>query len=160
MTDNVSRPINVADNVSETEKQYKFLTIALDPIIHRALKIMAIDEETTVGNIMGEAVATWMKWMRKAEYREQLKENKDAEEAALAKERLKKAEELLAYAQAKKKERRKKKAIKKHDAMMQARYPYLDWKRAKNLPNPPPRPYRKSTTGNVANHVSGTEKCP
>jgi len=147
----------MGDNVTETEKRYDNVTVPLDPVIYRAVKVMAMDEETSISNIMGEAIACWMKWMRKAEYREQLKENKDAEEAAIARERLKKAEELLAYAQEKKKERRKKKAEKKRDKKMQAAYPYLDWKRAKNLPNPPPRPYHRRqapATGNVANAVN------
>jgi hypothetical protein len=123
----------MADNVSGTEKRYQNITIAIDPVIHRAVKIMAINEETTISNIMGEAVSCWIKWMRKAELKEAKKEKADTEELALAKERLEEARRILAYAQAKKTERKRKKQAAKTDKIMQSRYPYLDWKRVKKL---------------------------
>jgi hypothetical protein len=167
MADNVTtegKNIKNADpyNVSGTEKRYQNITIAIDPVIHRAVKIMAINEETTISNIMGEAVSCWIKWMRKAELKEQALLKKDAESLAIAKERLRKAEELLAYAQAKKKEQRSKKAKtkreKKHDKKMQAAYPYLDWKRAKNLPGAPRNTRRKKSTSNVAESAFQTSQ--
>ncbi|MFA5346543.1 MAG: hypothetical protein WC294_00230 [Methanoregula sp.] len=155
MTDNVTaegKNIKNADpyNVSSTEKRYQNVTVPLDPRIHRALKIMSVDESSTISGLAGEAISCWIKWMRKAELREAVKENADKEKLKVANERMEEARKLLAYAQAKKDERKRKKREIKHDKMMQKRYPYLDWKRAKNLLPYSKRDHNVSKTDNVS----------
>ncbi len=76
MTDNVPDTTN---NVPETTKHsrpngtqywgqgdYANVTLHLDPKLIKYIKKMAIDQSVTIGVLVNEALATWVKWLAKA----------------------------------------------------------------------------------------------
>jgi hypothetical protein len=76
MTDNVPRITgNVpANHVPETTKlpkrywgegDYLNVCLHLDKGVHKRLKIMAIQQETTIMELVNEALVTWVKWLHK-----------------------------------------------------------------------------------------------
>ena len=94
MTNNVPETTEM-DNVPETTKyygqgKYDNVTFRFDPQLFRVIKIMAVKENTTIVSLVSEAVATWIKWLRKAEHQEAV-----LEEAEKTAEELKEATRIL-----------------------------------------------------------------
>lgn len=49
---------------------YYNVTLHIDPKVGKALKVMAIREEISVGKLVSEAVAAWLKWLARANMEE------------------------------------------------------------------------------------------
>jgi hypothetical protein len=107
MSNNVPDTIEATDNVPETAKRgrgrprktdnvsdtaepnayfgkgnYINVTLYVDQKIYKAMKIMAIDEETSLKRLINEALATWVKWL----YRAARDEAKTEDKAVLEKD--------------------------------------------------------------------------
>ena len=57
------------------EKELIVVNVRVDSRVVKILRRMAITQETSVQSLVSEALATWLKWMRKAEMKEQALEN-------------------------------------------------------------------------------------
>ena len=87
----------IINNVPETIKpkyygqgKYNNVTLRLDPQLFQSIKFMAVREHTTIVSLVSEAIATWIKWLRKAARQEAVME--EAEKTA---EELKEATKIL-----------------------------------------------------------------
>jgi hypothetical protein len=67
---------------------YYNVTLHLDPKIRKALQIMAIREETTLGKMASEAIMVYIKWMQKAELEETKVEDMEEKITQLAETKL------------------------------------------------------------------------
>lgn len=103
------RKISMSDQSMSDEKVS--VLVRLNPKVWMQIKLMAVKEECTIGDLASEAVATWFKWMAKADYEEAEESMKEVTEA-----QMKKAAELwkvvLANSQKHKLETRLQKALR------------------------------------------------
>jgi hypothetical protein len=61
-------------------KVYNNVTLHLDPVVHKILKQKARQQHESMGNIVNEAIMTWIKWMRHAELLEQKEQKRIIQE--------------------------------------------------------------------------------
>jgi hypothetical protein len=74
------RPKNAVAMKYWGQGAYYNCTMHLDPEVGKQLKIMAIQENTSMGRLVSEAVAVWIKWLRKAALEEaKLEDHAEAE---------------------------------------------------------------------------------
>ena len=91
MPDNVAKS-PITDNVAEKENglvkyggkkywgqgNYHNVTLHLNPSVWKAVRIMAVKEECYITDMVNEALATWLKWIKKAEEVEEEGEIREA----------------------------------------------------------------------------------
>lgn len=99
------RPRNAIPTKYYGEGGYYNITLHIDPKVGKALKIMAIREEISIGRLVSEAVAAWLKWLAKANVEEAKKQDRLDQLEDLEKE----LQEMIDVQSAYRKQERKKK---------------------------------------------------
>jgi hypothetical protein len=59
------------------------VTVRVNAQVWKSLKLMAVREKTSIGDLVGEALVSWMKWLAKASREELEGEAKEAKEKEL-----------------------------------------------------------------------------
>ena len=98
------------DNVQDTGNKYRErFTLDMDERVMRQLRILAFRDGVTLRSIVAEALATYLKWMKKAEFQDQAIERLEQ-----TKEELREADLLLkSIVRAQERAKRRKKRPKK-----------------------------------------------
>lgn len=101
------RPRNAIPTQYWGKDAYYNVTLHIDPKVGKALKVMAIREEISIGRLVSEAVAAWLKWLAKAN----VAEAKDQDKLDQLEELEKELQEMVTVQSEYRKQERKKKEL-------------------------------------------------
>lgn len=127
------RPRNAVPTKNYGEGGYYNITLHIDPKVGKALRVMAIREEISIGRLVSEAVAAWMKWLAKANVEEAKRQNRLDQLEDLEKE----LQEMVAVQSEYRKQEREKKELSREqkEKYRKALIKYKGWR--KKFPDRP-----------------------